>query len=258
MAGQLDGKVALVTGGGSGIGFATVERFVAEGATVIGLDISARGLARLAEAGVEAYRLDVGDLDQWHGVAATIMTRHGRIDTAFLNAGIASRPAGENLFGDVGDLLNIESYRRIMSVNADGAAFGAIALVPHMEATGGDIVITASVAGLLPFPHDPWYGMTKHAMVGLGRSLGPALASRGIRVNVMCPGATDTGILAPDQRAGREAELWAHPSFIADAVMSILAADDTGEVWVRYQPSHPAWRYEFLPCKDGPPNPWSA
>ena len=254
MAGELDGKIALVTGAGSGIGYATVERFVAEGATIVGADISTAGLQRLAAAtGVETHRLDVGDIDEWRAVAEAIMARHGRIDIAFLNAGIMTRPTGENMFGDVTEILTVEAYRRIMSVNTDGAAFGAIALVPHMVATGGDIVITASVAGLVPFPHDPWYGLSKHAMVGFGRSLGPALASKGIRVNVICPGATDTGILAPDQRAARPAEAWAPPAFIADAVMSILAGGGTGEVWVRYRPTEPAWRYRFAPSKDGPP-----
>lgn len=247
---QLQDKIALVTGAASGIGFATVERFVAEGATVIAADVSVGGLARLADAtGVETVVLDVSNIDQWRAVVDGIMTKHGRIDIAYLNAGIMTRPASDNLFGDVSEVLTVEGYRRITSVNADGAALGVIALLPHLAA-GSDIVITASVAGLVPFPNDPWYGMTKHAMVGLARSLGPALEPRGIRVNVVCPGATDTGILAPDQRAARPAEAWAHPSFIADAVMDILAAKTTGAVWVRYKPTDKAWVYEFAPSRN--------
>lgn len=254
MSGSLNGKVALVTGAGSGIGFATVERFVAEGATVVGADINTEGLARLAAAtGAETIRLDVGSSDEWQAAVDRIVSDHGRIDVAFLNAGIMTRPAGAPLFSDVADALTVEGYRRIMSVNSDGAVFGVIALLPHMERTGGDIVITASVAGLVPFPHDPFYGLSKHAMVGFARSLGPALAPRGIRVNVLCPGATDTGILAPDQRAARDATAWGPPAFIADAVMSILAAEGTGEVWVRYRPTDDAWRYEFAPARDPRP-----
>ena len=176
---QLQDKIALVTGAASGIGFATVERFVAEGATVIAADVSVGGLARLADAtGVETVVLDVSNIDQWRAVVDGIMTKHGRIDIAYLNAGIMTRPASDNLFGDVSEVLTVEGYRRITSVNADGAALGVIALLPHLAA-GSDIVITASVAGLVPFPNDPWYGMTKHAMVGLARSLGPALEPRG-------------------------------------------------------------------------------
>ena len=251
MAQELEGRVALVTGAASGIGYATCERFVAEGATVVGVDINTDGLARLAAAtGADTMPLDVTSIDDWHRVVDAVVARHGRIDIAFLNAGRMTRPASENMFGDVSEVLTVEGYRRIGSVNADGVVFGTIALVPHMERAGGDIVITASVAGLVPFPHDPFYGLTKHAMVGYTRSLGPALESRGIRVNVICPGATDTGILAPDQRAARPAEAWATPDFIADAVMTILRARGTGEVWVRYKPTDAAWRYEFAPSRE--------
>lgn len=251
MAHELEGRIALVTGAASGIGYATCERFIAEGATVIGVDINADGLARLAAAtGADTMTLDVTSIDDWQRVVESVVARHGRIDIAFLNAGRMTRPASENMFGDVSEVLNVEGYRRIGSVNADGVVFGTIALVPQMERTGGDIVITASVAGLVPFPHDPFYGLTKHAMVGYARSLGPALESRGIRVNVICPGATDTGILAPDQRASRPAEAWATPDFIADSVMAILRGRGTGEVWVRYKPTDAPWRYEFAPSRE--------
>jgi NAD(P)-dependent dehydrogenase (short-subunit alcohol dehydrogenase family) len=248
MTGIFEGRVALVTGAASGIGAGAVERLRAEGATVIAADVNAAGLERVAEAtGSQPLVLDVRSPDAWHGAVASIVAEHGRIDIAFLNAGIMTRPPGENLFTDVSECLTEEGYRRITSVNIDGVALGAMALIPAMEAHGGDIVMTASIAGLVPFTNDPFYGLTKHAVVGFGRALGPALADRNIRVNVLCPGATDTAILAPDQKASRD--IWAPPSYIADALVTILSSGGTGEVWVAYREGHKAWRYEHAPSQ---------
>jgi NAD(P)-dependent dehydrogenase (short-subunit alcohol dehydrogenase family) len=248
MTGMFEGKIALVTGAASGIGAGVVVRLRAEGATVVAADINATGVKRVAaETGAEPVVLDVRSADAWRVVVDTIVARHGRIDIAFLNAGIMTRLPGENLFSDVSDCVTPEGYRRITSVNVDGVVFGSMAVIPAMERSGGDIVMTASIAGLAPFVNDPFYGLTKHAVVGYGRSLGPALASRGIRVNVLCPGATDTGILAPDQRASRDT--WAPPAYIAEAFVSILAGGGNGEVWVAYREGHKAWRYEHAPSQ---------
>jgi NAD(P)-dependent dehydrogenase (short-subunit alcohol dehydrogenase family) len=248
MTGMFAGKVALVTGAASGIGAGAVERLRAEGAIVIAADVNAAGVDRIAAAtGAEPLVLDVRSSDAWRAAIDSIVARHGRIDIAFLNAGIMTRLPGENMFTDVAECLTEEGYRRITSVNIDGVALGAIALIPAMEAHGGDIVMTASIAGLVPFTNDPFYGLTKHAVVGFGRALGPALADRNIRVNVLCPGATDTAILAPDQRASRD--IWAPPAYIADAVVTILNSGGTGEVWVAYRVGHKPWRYEHAPSQ---------
>ena len=140
----------------------------------------------------------MSDPDEWVAALQHIVDIYGRIDIAHLNAGIMTKSEGRDEDADVADCLTFEGYLRIRGVNCDGPALGAIALIPHMEASGGDIVITASVAGLVPFPDDPFYGLTKHAMVGFARSLGPALAPRNIRVNALCPGAVATGIISPE------------------------------------------------------------
>ena len=151
----------------------------------------------------------MSDPDEWVAALQHIVDIYGRFDIAHLNAGIMTKSEGRDEDADVADCLTFEGYLRIRGVNCDGPALGAIALIPHMEASGGDIVITASVAGLVPFPDDPFYGLTKHAMVGfarspdrpIARSLGPALAPRNIRVNALCPGAVATGIISPEYLA---------------------------------------------------------
>ena len=112
----------------------------------------------------------MSDPDEWVAALQHIVDIYGRVDIAHLNAGIMTKSEGRDEDADVADCLTFEGYLRIRGVNCDGPALGAIALIPHMEASGGDIVITASVAGLVPFPDDPFYGLTKHAMVGFARS----------------------------------------------------------------------------------------
>ena len=136
MTGLFEGKIALVTGAASGLGAATVARLRAEGATVIAADVNEGGLSTIAETtGAEPIRLDVSAPDNWVDVVRRIVDRHGRIDIAHLNAGIMTRPPGENLYTDVADCLTFEGYRRITAVNTDGVAHGVIALVPHMESS---------------------------------------------------------------------------------------------------------------------------
>jgi hypothetical protein len=135
----------------------------------------------------------------------------------YLNAGLMARPPSEPLHDPVATLTE-STYRKVTSVNVDGVVLGIIESLPHLEARGGgDILVTASMAGLVPFLPDPLYALSKHALVGLVRSLGPSLVSRSIRLNAICPGGIDTAIV-PDQL--RPQVNLSPPSYIADVVVA--------------------------------------
>lgn len=222
---MVDGKVALVTGGASGIGLATVRRFAREGARVIVADVNeAAGQAAAAEVGGRFIRIDVGNPAEWSALVAGVRAAVGGIDIAHLNAGVDT---GESDIAAITD----QQYRRIMGANVDGVVFGIRAIVPAMtERNGGWIVVTASIAGLTPYPLDPIYTLTKHAVVGFVRSLAPPLADRGIRINCLCPAMVDTpltqGLTAPDGLP------LIHPEAIAAAVLDCATGDGTGQAWV--------------------------
>ncbi len=250
--GDRTGKVVVVTGGASGVGAALVRRLADEGATVVAADVDEGGLADVvAGPGVDSVRLDVADADEWEEALASVVDRHGGLDAVCLNAGVMTRPRGVAMDDDPIDWIS-RRYRQLVSVNIDGVVFGVLAALPHLEARGrGSIVVTASVAGLMAQPPDPTYAMSKHAVIGFVRSMGPALAARGVSINAVCPGGVDTPLVPPDYRA--MARDFAPPEHIADAIVGVLDSDDTGGVWVAYAPEQPVWRYEFADCRHGPP-----
>jgi NAD(P)-dependent dehydrogenase (short-subunit alcohol dehydrogenase family) len=159
------------------------------------------------------------------------------LDIVHLNAGVTT---GET---DIRQ-LSLEAYRRAVGINLDGVVFGAMAAVPVMG-DGGRIVATASLAGLLPYPGDIVYGLTKHAVVGFVRSLGEQLAPRGITVNAVCPGFVDTPILGP---FGDEFKKAGFPLLtadeVADAVALIVESNTNGEVYIS-QPGRISEPYRF-------------
>ena len=238
---KLDGGVALLTGAASGIGRATAERLTAEGMRVCVVDRHEDGgRAVAADLGGIFHVADVGDPAQVDAAFARCVTELGGLDVAFLNAGIA---IGHGAIESLPD----DEYRRIMRVNVDGVVFGARAAVRELIPRGGGaIVATASLAGLIPFPPDPVYDLTKHAVVGFIRSLAPTLAEQGITANCVNPGMTDTGILNDDVRAAFAAAdfpLMA-PSQIADAVVHAITSGETGRCWV-CQPGREPIAYDF-------------
>lgn len=183
-------KVALITGGAHGLGFAVARALLEQDAVVAIADIdSERGVAAAEELGCEFFELDVTDLEANRRVVDAVALKFGGLHLAMLNAGI------ESPFS-LGDDFDPEAYRRAMAINVDGVAYGFHAVRQAMIASGGgSVVTTASLAGLAAMAPQPVYGTNKAAVVGMVRALGPAHAHEGIRVNGICPGFADTRII---------------------------------------------------------------
>jgi len=239
--GALDGKVALITGAASGIGRATAERFAAEGAQICAVDFDDDGGRAVATAVDGLFvHADAGEAADVDAAFATCESELGGVDVAYLNAGIAIGVA------DLTALTDAE-YHRIMRVNVDGVVWGTRAAIPAMQRRGGGaIVATSSLAGLIPFPFDPVYDLSKHAVVGFVRSIAPTLRPMGITANTVNPGMTDTNIIGADTKAVFEANDFPlmPASQIADAVLTIVTTGRTGECWV-CQPGREAEPYRF-------------
>ena len=223
----LEGKVALVTGGAGGLGSATARALAASGATVVVADVNeAAGRAVADEVGGHFVAADVSDLESNQAMVAAALEQCGRLDMVHLNAGVTSGCG-------IGEDFDLARYRRAMGVNLDGVVFGAHAALPALKRDGGGaIVATASLAGLTGVPFDPFYTANKHAVVGLARSLGPALAGDGVRFNAICPGFAESAIIAPI-REGLIAEgMPIIPAEkVAGAVLALFTSDVTGECW---------------------------
>ena len=181
---------------------------------------AAHSLEALGDAEVTALDLpefDVGDAAAWRAL-------EGSFDAAFLNAGVVT---GE---GDMAALTD-EQYERAMRANIDGVVYGVRELAARLMPNGGSIVATASLAGLTATPMDPIYALTKHAVVGFVRSCAPQLAARGIRINALCPGFTDTPIVDREFLETIDVPLM-EPAFVAEAAMQALNAPESGGAWV--------------------------
>ncbi|MGZ8734820.1 MAG: SDR family NAD(P)-dependent oxidoreductase [Acidimicrobiia bacterium] len=239
--GALDGKVALITGAASGIGKATAERFTSEGARVCVVDFDDDTGRVVADTlGTVFVHADAGEASEVDAAFAACERELGGVDIAFLNAGIA---IGYSDMATISD----ELYRRIMRVNVDGVVFGLRAAIRALERRGGGaIVATASIAGIIPFPPDPIYDATKHAVVGLIRSAAPPLLAKNITANTVNPGMTNTNILTDEAK-----QMFATADFplmpasqIAEALVLIVTSGRTGECWV-CQPGRDAEPYRF-------------
>ena len=221
------GQVALVTGAASGFGRGLTGALRARGVRVVACDVDeVRGREVAEETGALFVSCDVSEPAQNDRAVAAAVEQFGGLDMAFLNAGIAS---GTGL----GEDFDIALYRRAMGVNLDGVVFGINAAIPAMKARGGgSIVVTASLAGLAPVPMDPIYAANKHAVVGLVRSLGPALESEGIRINAICPGFSETGIIAPIRQQILDQGLPIIPvEQVTDVVIGLFDGEATGVCW---------------------------
>jgi NAD(P)-dependent dehydrogenase (short-subunit alcohol dehydrogenase family) len=193
MADSLGQKVAIVTGGGSGIGQAVSLELARRGARVIVADIDGDHAKRVATAIADsggratASRLDVSQEQDIRRLVQDTAAAYGRLDYQFNNAGIA-------IGGDARD-LTVDQWRRVLDVDLYGVLYGTLAAYPIMVTQGfGHIVNTSSAAGLLPAPLSAPYCTAKHAVVGLSLSLRAEGADLGVKVSVVCPGWVRTPI----------------------------------------------------------------
>ncbi len=194
MSGRLDGKVAVITGGASGMGAATVRKFVAEGARVVIADVQEdKGRELAQDIGPEAVFAfaDVCREADVQGMIETAAAEFGGLDCLFNNAGFAG------VMGDIETTDMGEPYERTVGAMLTGVVLGMKHAVPHLKARGGGAIIsTASVAGIKGGLGPHVYSGVKAAVVNLSRSVAMELGPFSIRVNAICPGGIATPIFA--------------------------------------------------------------
>ncbi len=224
------GRVYAVTGGASGIGRATVERLVADGASVIAADLNADALAWTK--GIDGVVAVVGDVtteETNDAIVAAAEEHFGALHGIFLNAGIPG-------FGLV-DRLPMSVYDKVMDVNVRAVVLGIRASLPALRKVDqGAIVVTGSTSGLAADPGGWTYNASKAAVINLAKSVALDLAHEGIRVNAVCPGPTKTGMTAGMQSRPEVDETmrnvvpmarWGEASELAAAVAFLLSPDSS-------------------------------
>ena len=232
MTERFSGRTAVITGGGSGIGLATVRRLAAEGARVVVADIDEEsGRAAATEVDGVFVRTDVTSERDVHALFATTVDRFGRVDVSFHNAGI-SPPEDDSIL-----TTGLDAWRRVQEVNLTSVYLCCRAVLPHMQRQGGGAIVnTASfVAVMGAATSQIAYTASKGGVLALSRELGVQFAREGIRVNALCPGPVDTPLLqelfaADPERAQRRLVhipmgRFARPEEIA-GVVAFLASDD--------------------------------
>jgi len=209
-------RTALVTGAASGIGAAPVAELRADGADVQELDV--------------VHGFDASDPGAWDGVEP--------VELACLNAGVTTGASDLTA-------VNEQAYRRILGANVDGVVYGVRRLAEVME-PGGAVVVTASLAGLVPAPQDPLYALTKHAVIGFVRSVASQLAERGIRINAVAPGIVDTPLIGDAARERFRTQRFPllQPEEVARAVLLAANSEETGQVWA-LQPGRDPVQFRF-------------
>lgn len=223
MAGKFDGKVAAITGAASGIGLATAEALMAEGATVVLVDRDRAALEKLtAKHGKRAVAqvTDLLDPASCEAMVPQILAKAGRIDILHCNA-------GTYIGGDLTE-TNPAAIDRMLNLNVNAVMKNVHAVIPHMAGHGaGDIVVTCSVAGHFPVPWEPVYSASKWAITCFVQTMRRQLNKQGIRVGQVCPGPVISALLAdwPEEnlRKAKESGSLIEPSEVADAIVFMLS-----------------------------------
>ncbi|NUS40773.1 MAG: 3-oxoacyl-ACP reductase [Terrabacter sp.] len=236
MAGRLDGKVAVITGGCSGIGLATVRRFAEEGAKVVIGDLDETNGPRIAdEVGGTFVRVDVVSKEDVDTLFRTAKETYGSVDIAFNNAGI-SPPEDDSILD-----TELDAWRKVQEVNLTSVYLCCKAALPYMlEQRSGSIINTASfVAVMGAATSQISYSASKGGVLSMSRELGVQFAREGVRVNALCPGPVNTPLLQElfakdEERAARRLVhvpmgRFGEPEEMANAVL-FLASDESSFV----------------------------
>jgi NAD(P)-dependent dehydrogenase (short-subunit alcohol dehydrogenase family) len=224
---NVDGKVALITGGSNGIGEAVARHLAGQGAHIVLADIDdARGAEVAEELGGRFIHTDVSIAADSSAAVAFAVAEFGGLHLAHINAGVTSGCS-------MGDDFNPEAYRRAMGINLDGVVYGIASARPAIIASGGGtIVATASMAGLVAVPFDPIYAANKHGVVGLVRSIGQEYAAEGVRVHALCPSFAYTNIIKGSEQILLDMGFpILEVSDVVHAFQRILDSDRSGECW---------------------------
>jgi NAD(P)-dependent dehydrogenase (short-subunit alcohol dehydrogenase family) len=221
------GSVALITGGTGGFGRALAAKLRALDVTVVLADLDS-DLARQVAADLACgfVALDVTDRDANQAVVAQVEAEHGRLDAAYLNAGISAAESDVE--------LDMDEFLHVVAVDLFGVVYGVEAARPAIKrAGGGSIVVTASLAGLSPMAGDPGYSVAKGGAIAFVRSMAPRLAAEGTTISAICPGFADTAII--DQLRD-QFEAVGFPVLsadeVADAMIAAWAAGQPGATYV--------------------------
>ena len=220
---RLKNKLAIITGAASGMGRAGLELFAREGATVFAVDVDAERLhaavhdTRARYPNVHALVADLTQRDQMRSIIHTAAAQMGGLDVLWNNAGMAGPAEVEG--------LDDSAYDRSIELNLTAGILGSAEAAPYMrQRGGGSIVFTSSVSGVVGSQLSPTYSAAKFAVVGFAKSLALRLAADNIRVNAICPGMTETGMLTTFMDRNHD------PDTIARNTKAFIASTPLGHI----------------------------
>lgn len=225
-----EGAVAIVTGGASGIGRELVVQLTTAGASVLAVDMNADGLADVAEqTGCAVVASDITTIDANEDIVDAAVSAFGRVDLAFVNAGVLCRPFEvQREPYRVGD-LDMARFMTARAVNLDAVVFGTVAAAKAMvDSGGGAIIATASVAALGGHAPGPMYSATKAGVVAWCQAMKDALAADGITIDAICPAGVATPLVNRTAADAEENARLLAPATVAEVMIATALDDGSG------------------------------